>query len=100
MESAIVEQYADCDLIILHASLGHSFPELIDQAQQLAPRAQIVATSCCGVVGKEGVSESMKDIALMAVRGKEFDVSYVDGIYGQNSYEKTLEMARDLKQKQ
>lgn len=100
MESAIGEQYADCDLIILHASLGHSFPELIDQAQQLAPRAQIVATSCCGVVGKEGVSESMKDIALMAVRGKEFDVSYVDGIYGQNSYEKTLEMARDLKQKQ
>lgn len=100
MESAIGENYADCDLVILHASLGHDFKELIDQAQLLAPRAQVVATSCCGVVGKEGVSESMKDIALMAVRGKEYAVSFVDGIYGRNSYEKTLEMAKDLKQKQ
>jgi hypothetical protein len=98
MESALGNQVADCDLIILHASLGHSFQELIAQAQELAPRAKVVAASCCGIVGKEGVSETMKDIALMAVRGKETAVSWVDGIYGSNSFEKAKEMAMQLKQ--
>jgi hypothetical protein len=57
----------------------------------------VLAASCCGVVGREGVSESMKDISLMAITGNEFAVSHVDGIYGHNSYEKTLEMANSLK---
>ncbi|MFM7839636.1 MAG: FIST signal transduction protein, partial [Chitinophagaceae bacterium] len=98
MESALGGQVADCDLIILHASLGHSFEELIAQAQELAPKAQVVAASCCGIVGKEGVSETMKDIALMAVRGKETAVSWVNDIYGSNSFEKSKEMALQLKQ--
>ena len=98
MEIALGDSYADCDLIILHASIGHNFQELIQQAKEMAPKAKIVAASCCGVVGREGVSESMKDIALMAVKGKEFAVAHVDEIFGHNSYEKTLEMAQSLKQ--
>ena len=86
-----------CDLIVIHASLGHSFPDLIDQARKHHPNARVVAASCCGVVGREGVSESMKDVALMAVRGKEFAVAGVDGIYGHNSYEKAVELATELK---
>jgi hypothetical protein len=98
MEIALGDSYADCDLIILHASIGHNFQELIQQAKEMAPEAKILAASCCGVVGREGVSESMKDIALMAVKGKEFAVAHVDEIFGHNSYEKTLEMAHSLKQ--
>jgi hypothetical protein len=98
MEIALGDSYADCDLIILHASIGHNFQELIQQAKEMAPKAKILAASCCGVVGREGVSESMKDIALMAVKGKEFAVAHVDNIFGHNSYEKTLEMAQSLKQ--
>lgn len=98
MEIALGDSYADCDLIILHASIGHNFQELIQQAKEMAPKAKILAASCCGVVGREGVSESMKDIALMAVKGKEFSVAHVDAIFGHNSYEKTLEMAQSLKQ--
>ncbi len=97
MEIALGDSYADCDLIILHASIGHNFQELIQQAKEMAPKAKILAASCCGVVGREGVSESMKDIALMAVKGKEFAVAHVDEIIGHNSYEKTLEMAQSLK---
>ena len=100
MEIALGNNYADCDLIILHASIGHNFSELIAQAKDMAPKARIVAASCCGVVGREGVSESMKDIALMAVKGKEFAVANVDQIYGHNSYEKSLEMAKSLKKQQ
>lgn len=99
LETALGPDTTDCDLIIIHSSLGHNFHDLLKYTSQLAPRAQVVAASCCGVVGREGVSESMKDIALMAIRGKEQAVTYVDQIYGRNSYEKTLEMARELKNK-
>lgn len=98
MEIALGEDYSDCDLIILHASIGHNFSELIHQTRQMAPKARVLAASCCGVVGREGVSESMKDMALMAIKGKEFAVSHIDDINGSNSYEKCLEMANALKQ--
>ncbi len=96
MESALGKDMSDCDLVVIHASIGHNFSELTNQVKQLAPNARVVAASCCGIVGKEGVSESMKDIAIMAVRGKEFAISYSDGIYGYNSYEKCHEIATDL----
>ena len=96
MESALGSDVSNCDLVLIHASIGHDFAELNAQVQKLAPRARVVAASCCGIVGKEGVSESMKDIAIMAVRGKEFALAYADGIYGANSYEKSLEIAKDL----
>ncbi len=85
LESAMGSDYANADLIVLHASIGHNFQEMVDQAHEMAPNARIVAASCCGVVGVEGVSESMKDIALMAIKGKEFALANVDGINGQNS---------------
>lgn len=98
MESALGNDTANCDLVIIHASIGHDFSELTAQVRQLAPGARVVAASCCGIVGKEGVSESMKDIAIMAVRGKEFAVASSDGVYGYNSYQKCLEIARELKE--
>jgi hypothetical protein len=100
MESALGNDTADCDLIMIHASLGHDFKELIDGAQQLAPGAKIVAASCCGIVGKEGVSETMKDIAIMAIKGKEFGLTWVNEIYGSNSYDKAREMAEALYRQQ
>jgi len=96
MESALGGDVSNCDLVIINASIGHNFSELTDQVKQLAPNAKVVAASCCGIVGKEGVSESMKDIAIMAVRGKEFAIAHSDGIYGHNSYNKCLEIANDL----
>lgn len=100
MEIALGENYSDCNLIIFHASIGHDFQTLVDQAKELAPQATILAASCCGVVGREGVSESMKDIAMMAVKGNEIAVASVNDIYGHNSYEKCLELAHSLKLQQ
>ena len=99
MEIALGENYQDTDLIILHAAVGHNFQEMVDQAKSMAPQASIVAASCCGVVGREGVSESMKDMALMAIKGKDFAVASCNDIYGANTYQKTLEMAQSLKAK-
>ena len=100
MEIALGNDYSDTDLLVLHASIGHDFQEMVNQAHEMAPHARIVAASCCGVVGREGVSESMKDMALMAIKGKEFAVAGVDHINGKNSYEKCLELAKSLKTQQ
>ena len=97
LEAALGSNYADSSLIIFHASIGHNFQEIVDQAREMAPNAKILASSCCGVVGKEGVSESLKDIALMAIKADEFEVAGCDEIYGYNSYEKSLEIAKKLK---
>lgn len=97
MEIALDDQYSDADLVILHASIGHDFQTMVNQVKEMAPNAHVVAASCCGVVGREGVSESMKDMALMAVKGKEFVVGKMEEVYGANSYEKTLEMAKRMK---
>ena len=97
LEAALGEENTDCDLVILHASIGHNFQDLIDETKKLAPSARIVAASCCGIVGKEGVSESMKDIAIMAIKGTEFSISSTNDINGHNSYEKCYQMALDLK---
>ncbi|MGB0429246.1 MAG: FIST signal transduction protein [Bacteroidia bacterium] len=91
--------YNDVDLLVLHASIGHNFNEMVNKANELVPNATIVAASCCGVVGKEGVSESMKDMALMAIKGEEFAVAHTPEINGSNSYENTLKMAHELKAK-
>ena len=98
LEAALGEGTTDCDLVVIHASMGHDYAALIAEAKALAPSARIVGSSCCGVVGKEGVSESMKDLAIMAVRGAaELAVASVDGIYGHNSYQKSAELAAQLK---
>jgi hypothetical protein len=98
LDAAFGEDDHDCDLIVIYASMGHDYQQLIDTARELAPSARVVGNSCCGVVGREGVSESMKDVAIMAARGAEqIAVAHVDGIYGHNSFEKAAELAAALK---
>ena len=97
LEASMGDKFQDADLLIFHSSIGHNFQDILDQAHELAPKARVLAASCCGVVGKEGVSESMKDMALMAIEGTEFKIASASEIYGRNSFEKTLEMASNLK---
>ncbi len=96
LEAALGEDQQECDLIVIHASMGHNFAALADEARRLVPGARVVGSSCCGIVGREGVSESMKDVAIMTVRGPELAVAHVDGIFGHNSFEKCVEMARTI----
>ncbi|MCM8610660.1 FIST N-terminal domain-containing protein [Accumulibacter sp.] len=97
LEVALGEAHHDCDLVIINASIGHQLGDLIGQARAQCPHARIVAGSCAGVIGREGVSESMKDVALMAIRGRDFAVAHVDGLNGHNSREKAVALATALK---
>lgn len=92
--------FDEISVAVIHASIGHNFEEIAEEASKLLPNARILGASCCGVVGTEGVSESMKDIAVMAVKGTEYAVASCDEIYGHNSYEKCLELAKQIKAEQ
>lgn len=98
LEAAFGDETPACDLLVIHASIGHKFKQLAQEARKVLPNAQIVGASCCGVVGREGVSESMKDVAIMAVQGgDELAVAHVDGIDGRNAFERSAELGRKLK---
>lgn len=86
----------DPDLLMIHASVGHNLRELVSEARLLAPRAQIVGASCCGVIGREGVSESLRDVAIMAVKGAETTTAHVDGVFGHNCLDKVRHLAGEV----
>lgn len=87
----------DPKVMMVHASIGHDFGEIASEFKELLPDTILVGASCCGVVGAEGVSESMKDMAVMAIYGEEVYVSHENGIYGHNSYEVTKSVSERLK---
>ena len=99
LEAALGPEDTDCDVLVVAASMGHDHEALVDEARRMAPSARIVGSSCCGVVGSEGVSESMHDVAIMAMRGNtELAVAAVPSISGRDSFERGAELGRSLKE--
>jgi hypothetical protein len=91
----------DCDLIIIHTGMGHNFKDLLSEAHKLSPNAQIVGCSCGGVIGREGPDESMKALAIMAIKGpkNEFAVSCLESSILSDPYNSGVQLAQDLKDK-
>jgi hypothetical protein len=89
----------NCRTIIFNATLGHKLDKVAAAIHKMIPSIQVFGASGCGVTGREGVGESMNELAIMAVCGteKEIAATAVSEIYGQNSYEKGLELAQNLK---
>jgi hypothetical protein len=89
----------NCRTILFNATLGHKLDKVAATIQKIAPSVPVFGASGCGVTGREGVGESMNELALMAITGQEneFATAAVTEIYGQNSYEKGLELAKKLK---
>lgn len=89
----------DCRAIIVNATLGHRLDKLAAAAEELFPGVPVLGSSCCGVVGRSGVGETMHEVGIMAVSGPagEVGTASVRGIYGENAYEKGLELAESLR---
>jgi hypothetical protein len=88
----------DCRIAIINASLGHSLEKLGAAMKKYAPHVALFGSSCGGVIGREGVGESMHDLGLMMISGPTTEIASasVASIYGQNSYAKGLELAQKL----
>jgi hypothetical protein len=85
-----------CSLLIIHSTIGHNARQLLAAARALCPASLIVGCSASGIIGREGVTENMRALAVMAVRGKEVAAVYGEGINGRNSREVAREAAERL----
>jgi len=102
MELAFADNIpSDLKIVIVNATVGHTLEKLANPLKEKLPEVTVLASSCAGVVGKTGAGESLYDIAMMAVSGPPEEIAYsaVDDVYGENSYEKGLALAQDLKKK-
>lgn len=95
------QQDLNCDLIIIYSSIGHNFKELLSEAKRQCPHAQIAGCTGCGVIGREGPDESMKALAIMAIKGEkdDFVLAGADSITSATSFDVGAELAGDLKSK-
>ena len=93
------EPNLNCDLIIIYTAMGHNFKELLSEARRLSPNARIVGCTCAGIIGKEGPNETMKALAIMAIKGtkEEFAIAGSKTIMNMDTYEKGVRIAQDLK---
>jgi hypothetical protein len=63
------EKTLNCDLLIIYTAMGHNFKDLLSEAHRLSPGAQVVGCTGAGVIGKEGPNESLRALAIMAIKG-------------------------------
>ncbi len=96
LELATGSPSPSCGLVFINACVGHDVATLSRVVQSRCPGARVLAASCAGVIGREGPGESLHDIALMCVSGEGCSVAQVDGLYGDTSFEKGVELARGL----
>jgi hypothetical protein len=99
LRNALGAANTDCDLIVFYTTMGHDFAEILGGMRRLAPHARIAGCTCTGVTAREGPSESMRALAIMAVRGPrdEIAVAGVERITQEGSREKARELALDLR---
>jgi len=95
------EPNLDCDLIIIYSAMGHNFKELLSEARKLSPHAQIAGCTGAGVIGKEGPNESMKALAIMAIKGpkSEFALAGIESLANKVPSEAIAQLAKDLRSK-
>jgi len=93
------EPNLDCDLLIIHSSMGHNFKELLSEARKLVPSAQIAGCTGAGVIGAEGPNESMKALAIMAIKGPhtEFAIAGVGTLPQEDPVHQAAELAQALR---
>ncbi len=89
----------DCDLIIIYSSIGHNFEQLLSEAKKNSPRAKIIGCTGCGVIGLEGPNESMKALAIMAIKGGKDEITVAGSprITSATSFDVAAKIAKDLK---
>ena len=99
IELALGDSGSDCDLLVVHSTVGHNLGQAIAAARAACPNAEVVGCTGSGVIGKEGVSENMRSMAVMAIKGKEFGAAAVDGLNSENSLALGTQVAEQVKAK-
>jgi hypothetical protein len=88
-----------CELIIIYVTMGHEFEEVLSAIASAVPGARVVGCTCAGIITGKGANESMRALALMAVRGQyeEVAVTSVHNIIDVPPYDLGVQVAQDLR---
>lgn len=89
----------DCDVLFFHTTVGHNFPQLLEAAKEACPNAEIIGGTGSGVIAREGVSETMRSMAVMGLSGGDCAVVSAAGLNGQTSEATAAEAAAALQAK-
>lgn len=91
----------DVRYLIVNAAMGHRLDKVSAELKSLVPGAEVLATSCGGIIGREGAGESTSHMAVMSVSGpaEECAHAYAIETNAHNSYEKAAKVAGELKAK-
>lgn len=92
---------ADLRLVIVYATLGHKLEKVNELLHERLPGVPVLGSTCGGVVGPQGVGESMNELAVFAIAGPEEEIAYTTttGVTALNSREKMNGLAQELKGK-
>lgn len=85
LERAMEGNAGQARMVLLHTTMGHNFPQLLAAAREACPEAEICGCTGSGVVGREGVSEKLRALAVLTATGDEVAVTSVQGIDASSS---------------
>ena len=92
---------ADCRIIIFQASVGHKLEKLGAALKTLAPGAVVLGNTCGGVIGREGVGDSLHEVGIMAVCGRPEECvwAFSEDMHSANAAEKGMALAEELRRR-
>lgn len=96
IETACGTSASSTSLVLVNAGDGHDLGALSARVREHCPVARILATSCAGIVGREGPGESLREVAILCISGQGFRVASVEGIYGANSHDCGVALGQQL----
>ena len=96
IETACGAKASSTSLVLINAGDGHDLGALSARTKELCPRARVLATSCAGIVGREGPGESLREVAVLTIQGEGFRVACVESVYGSTSREAGVALGRQL----
>ncbi|MDR1731106.1 MAG: FIST C-terminal domain-containing protein [Synergistaceae bacterium] len=88
-------------LWIVNAGIGHRLNKIADAIHSRVPAASVLGSSCGGVIGREGVGESVTHMGVMVVDGPTEEMAWAaaDDFHAEGAFEKGLDLAEKLKEK-
>lgn len=71
----------ECSLLIVHTTMGHNFAQMAAAAREACPGAEFVGCTASGIIGREGVNEAMRAMAVMALTGDRV-IAGIEKVFG------------------
>lgn len=100
IDVALGVDHRPADLLIFTATLKHQVNDILNESQVLYPKADVIVASFLDVECRENAFESIYDMGLMAISGKDYKLAYEPDFLEINAFEQCRAMAKTIQQGQ